>query len=174
MAEPAGDRADVDDTARTRITGLGADYTLGPGEAEVEGDLPAGQISAATFTLPPARSEFRMFGFLPTHATVKITQVGVFKGTYASDAVDVSGQVDIQITEVGHLGFRLPLANCRSTTPADIDLTARGTFDPDTGGTLSGEYRIPKMSGCGIGTPIINALVTGKDNPLTIKLTGRN
>ncbi|WP_116020948.1 hypothetical protein [Thermomonospora umbrina] len=159
-------------TAQTRITGLGADFTLGPGRADVDADLATRQISA-DFTVPPARSAFPMFGFLPTHATFEITQAAPLQGTLENGAAAVSGKVDIQITEVGHLALKIPLKNCRTTEPATISLTSQGTFDPATGGTLTGTYRIPKVAGCGIDTPIINALVAGKDDPLSIKLDAK-
>lgn len=164
-----------DTTVNTTITGLGATFSFGPATTKVHGDLDSGEISSVSFTLPEARSDFKMFGFLPTHAKAKITQVGEMKGTFRSGVVEVSGEVDVAITEVGHFGatlFKYPA--CKTTKPAQISLKSEGTFDPATGGTLTGTYKLPPVAGCLIDTPVINVLVAGKDNPLSIKLTGTN
>ncbi|MFC0041354.1 hypothetical protein [Actinomadura rayongensis] len=158
-------------TAQTSVTGLGADFTLGPGEAKIQADLASGEVSSGTFTLPEARSDFNMFGFLPTHAKVKITQVGDIKGTLKDGAVDVTTKVNVQITQVGHFGIPIfDYPDCKTTKPADLHLTSKGAFDPATGGTLTATYKLPEVSGCFIDTPVINFLTGGKDNPLTIKL----
>ncbi|MFP3965308.1 hypothetical protein SMC26_23575 [Actinomadura fulvescens] len=160
-------------TSQTKITGIGADLTFTPTKATVRADVDSGEISSVTVTTPEARSEFNLFGFLPTNIKVKVTQAGEWKGTIKADTVNVTGPIDIQILETGHFGIPIPLPDCKTTKPAQLNLVSQGPFDIATGGTLVGTYKIPEMSwGCLFDTPIINALVGGKDNPLTIKLTG--
>lgn len=162
-------------TAQTTITGLGADIAFTPTKATVNADLETGEVSSVAITVPEARSTFNLFGFLPTNIKVKITQAGDFNGTIKDGAADVTGAVNIQILETGHFGIPIPLPDCKTTKPAQLHLKSQGTFDPATGGTLTTVYQIPEVSwGCLFDTPIINALVGGKDNPLSIKLSRQN
>ncbi|MQY03223.1 hypothetical protein [Actinomadura macrotermitis] len=166
---------DYSGTAQTKITGLGADIAFTPTTAKVDADLETGEVSAVKISVPEARSNFNLFGVLPTNIKVKITQAGAFTGTLKSGTADITGAVDIQILETGHFGIPIPLPDCKTTKPAQLHLTSQGAFDPATGGTLTAKYQIPEVSwGCLFDTPIINALVGGKDNPLTIKLSAQN
>lgn len=154
----------------THILGLDAKLPLGPGKTDVEVDLQTGSIGAR-ITLPESRAEFTLFGVLPTHAKVKITQASNVAGTFRNGSVNVAGNFGIQITEVGHYGFGIPLPNCKTTEPVHIELKSDGGFQPATGGKLTGTYRLPKFADCGFDTEIINGLVTGKDNTIGVTLT---
>ncbi|PWW59509.1 hypothetical protein [Actinokineospora spheciospongiae] len=156
-------------TGQTGLTGLGATLPLGPGQADVRGDLQGGALSG-TISLPETRTDFKLAGLLDTHAKVKVTQVGGLTGTLAAGTVDVTGKFDIQITEVGHFNIGIPLPNCKTTAPVEIKLKSSGNFNPAVGGTLAGSYRLPRFADCFVDTEIINFLVVDKDNPITIDL----
>ncbi|SDC23825.1 hypothetical protein [Actinokineospora iranica] len=156
----------------TAITGLGASLPLGPGQTEVDIDLQSGQFTGK-IDLPETRTDFTMFGFLPTHAKVKITQAGALKGTFQGDAVTAAGDFGVAITEVGHFDVGMPLPNCKTTAPVQIKLKSAGAFNPSNGGKLTGTYQLPKFADCGFDTEIINMLVGGKENTITIALTAK-
>ncbi|UVS79475.1 hypothetical protein [Actinokineospora sp. UTMC 2448] len=156
----------------TRLTGLGADLPLGPGQTDIDIDLQSGGFTGV-ITLPETRTDFNLFGFLSTHAKVKVTQAGPLSGTFRNNAVTASGQFDVQITEVGHFNIGIPLPNCKTTASVRIDLTSSGTFNPSTGGTVTGKYQLPPFADCMFDTEIINALVVGKENTIQITLSAK-
>jgi hypothetical protein len=153
----------------THLTGLAADLPLGPGRTDVQIDLRSGDLTAQ-IDLPESRVEFDLFGFLPTHADVQVTQAGELSGSMQAGTVNVSGDFHVQITELGHFGFGIPFAECQTTEPTRIRLTSEGEFNPAEGGTLTGTYELPEFEGCGFDTPIVNALVVGKENTISIDL----
>ncbi|MBC6447560.1 hypothetical protein [Actinokineospora xionganensis] len=160
-----------DAKGQSTLTGLGATLPLGPGTVEAAFDLQSGQFTGQ-LALPESRTAFTLFGFLDTHAKVKITQAGAMSGTVTSSgAVTASVGVNVQITEVGHFGFGIPLANCKTTAVTPITLTSQGEFEPTIGGTLVGKYVLPKFADCGFDTDIINGLLGGQANSLTMSLT---
>ncbi|WP_158886029.1 hypothetical protein [Amycolatopsis anabasis] len=161
-----------DTVGETHLAGLDAKLPLGPGQTDVEVDLQSGKLGAK-ITLPEARTDFTLFGFLPTHAKIKITQASDLAGTFQAGAVNVAGDFGIQIVEVGHFGIGIPMQNCKTTAPVRIALKSEGSFNPTAGGRLTGKYQIPKFADCGIDTEIINGLVTGKDNPITVDLAAK-
>ncbi|OLR93243.1 hypothetical protein [Actinokineospora bangkokensis] len=160
-------------TGSTALTGLGATLPLGPGTATVEGDLQQGAITGSV-DLPESRTKFLLGGFLDTHAKVKVTPTTPLTGTIKAGVVDVSGQFQVQITEVGHFDIGIPLQNCKTTEPVTIALKSGAGFNPSTGGTLTGTYKLPRFADCFVDTEIINLLVVGKDNTISIDLKGDN
>ncbi|MGK5533940.1 hypothetical protein [Streptomyces sp. URMC 129] len=158
-------------TGSTHLAGLEADVPLGPGPTEVELDLDTGNLTA-DISLPESTTEFNLFGFLPTHAKVKIDQVGELSGTYQDGIVNVSGEFSVRITEVGHFGFGIPMPDCETTAPVAITLTSDDSFLPAEGGTLTGTYHLPEFADCGVDTAIINALVVGPEHSISIDLAG--
>ncbi|WP_156758641.1 hypothetical protein [Actinokineospora pegani] len=161
-----------DATGSTDLTGLGATLPLGPGTATVETDLQQGNITGS-IDLPETKTKFLLAGILDTHAKVKVTQNGPLSGTINAGVVDVSGDFTVQITEVGHFDIGIPLPNCKATEPVRISLTSGPGFNPAVGGTLTGSYTLPKFADCFVDTEIINFLVVGKDNPISIDLKAK-
>ncbi|MDT0309957.1 hypothetical protein RM780_23815 [Streptomyces sp. DSM 44917] len=157
-------------TGTTHLGGLEADLPLGPGSTDVAVDLQSGDLTA-DISLPPTRTEFTMFGFLPTYAEVTIHEPEEgLSGTFQDGVVRVSGDFSIQITEVGHGFLGIPMENCRTTAPATIALESEGEFLVAEGGTLTGTYELPAFEGCSFDTPIINALLAGQEHTITIDL----
>ncbi|WP_424187370.1 hypothetical protein ACOBQX_06055 [Actinokineospora sp. G85] len=159
-------------TGSTDLTGLGAALPLGPGAADVEADLQQGNITG-TIDLPETKTKFLLAGILDTHAKVKVTPNGPLTGTIKAGVVDVAGDFTVQITEVGHFDIGIPLSNCKTTEPVRITLTSGAGFNPAVGGTLTGNYKLPKFADCFVDTEIINFLVVGKDNPISIDLKAK-
>lgn len=164
-------RISYDTTGESQIAGLNAKLALGPGQSDVEADLQSGKVGAK-ITLPESRTDFDLYG-LPTHAKIQITQESDVAGTFQGGAVNITGDFGVRITEVGHFGAGMPLQNCKTTAPVRIELKSEGQFNPTQGGRLTGKYQLPKFADCGFDTEIINGLVTGKDNAITIDLKAK-
>jgi len=126
--------------------------------------------------LPPAPASFVGFGFVPTKATMQLTQLGqinaVVEGTstrpYEGGTV-ATGKLMARIFDVSVNGVPLDVGpNCQTAVP--IDVTLRGKY-PDyqivPGGLLEGIITIPPFSGCGVTEdldPILTGMVSGPGN----------
>ncbi|MEV0010536.1 DUF6801 domain-containing protein [Streptomyces sp. NPDC051840] len=142
--------------------------------------------------LPPATGTFLTFGFMPTTATLEMTQIP--PGTDAEGTpdynvtshlvVDWSDFSNTGLTKIGlDLMLRLrdvevngvPLDvgdNCRTSKPFTLNLEGRMTakdgvttgYTLATGGVLRGSVTLPPFSGCGVDEDL--------DNVFTASLSG--
>jgi hypothetical protein len=143
--------------------------------------------------LPPARSTFLTFRFMPVTATLRITviptdcrdatghligKVGlciVLKQVFPStvEFTKVTSEQQIQVYDVSVNGVPLNVgAHCQTVVPAKVDLTSDAQYDVTQGGVLSGNITIPPFTGCGVGEnldPLLNASISGPGN--FVKLT---
>lgn len=115
---------------------------------------------------PPAKSTFLTYGFMPTTATMELSQVGgpavVHSHTLPTDTYPewstVTAQLSMRIYDVEVNGVPLDVGpDCRTATSFPQVLRAYGTSIPPegyrvaAGGTLSGYAKIPAFKGCGVG-----------------------
>lgn len=133
-----------------------------------------------------SRSTFLTFGFMPTTATMEMTQrplkpgaenYGTFEAVSdmqtGIQAVSAHMRMSIRIYDVSVNGTPLDVgANCRTATDADI--TLKGSM-PNIlqGGTLDGAFGIPRFAGCGTGEdldPLFDGTVSGPGNLLRVSL----
>ncbi|EOD68306.1 hypothetical protein [Amycolatopsis vancoresmycina] len=115
---------------------------------------------------------FRVLGFIPASATVKLVQAGAINGTLTAGSVKANAQVDVQLTKVRVFGFPiLSSKSCHTVKPADVPLTSAPGFDPLKGGKLTATYGIPPFTGCGFLTGLITGITSGPGNKLDVTLT---
>lgn len=138
--------------------------------------------------MPPARSTFLTFGFMPTTATVEMSLTGPvnIETVYQSAADPVThrraetttstAQVSVRLYDVTVNGTPLDVGpNCRTVRPMDLVLTGRGStglgpeegYTVKTGGPLTGYSDVPPFSGCGATEDLDNvftASVSGSGN----------
>jgi hypothetical protein len=133
--------------------------------------------------LPPAESTFLPFGFVPTKATMQLTQIGVgfadiklnlTDPTGTSNSATVTGRYVARLSDATVNGVRLDLGpDCRTAVPLEIELRGKPpTYLLTGGGPLSGTVTIPPFRGCGATEdldPLITGLVSGGGN--FVKLT---
>ncbi|MCS0637962.1 hypothetical protein NX801_20345 [Streptomyces sp. LP05-1] len=118
--------------------------------------------------LPPVRSTFLTFGFMPTTATAELTLKGrleIATGSYFSpsgqfsEVTEATGDVSIRLSGVRVNGTPLDVGPaCRTARPMRLTLRGQGWYDTEgephgytvvTGGPLTGTATIPEFSGCG-------------------------
>jgi hypothetical protein len=153
------------------IKKLNATLPLGPGKLSVDLDGASGSFTS-TIQLPPAQGNFAIFGIFPTSATVSLQQVGLVTGTLVDGVVTAHANINIQLSNVTAIGF-IPLLvgdNCKTKTPASIDLHSAPDFNPLDGGDLLATYTIPEFANCNLATGILNGLIPGPDNQITLTL----
>jgi hypothetical protein len=129
---------------------------------------------------PPSTATFLSFGFVPTSATMHITEIGTIDA-YAVGAGESCNTCQVTTTVFTHAQLRvdnvrvndtpLDVGPACETPPFDIVVTgsilSHPPYTPDLGGPLTGMVTIPKFHGCGVGEnvdPIFNAAISGKRN----------
>ncbi|MFD4901905.1 DUF6801 domain-containing protein [Streptomyces sp. NPDC058411] len=129
--------------------------------------------------LPPSTGTFLTFGFMPTTATLEMTQIPPKanspqdRNVVSHNIIDLSAGGASKTTTTVDLDFVLRLydvkvngvaldvgKNCRTERPFRLSLNGLGTWDAEngdqgytvvTGGTLTGSVTIPPFKGCGAG-----------------------
>ena len=123
--------------------------------------------------LPPVTATLLGFGFVPTTATLQITQVGTLNivsvGTGTTLKFSkVQSLASIRVQKVLVNGAPLNVGNdCHTVKPFLLQLTGKPPYQLDSGGVLSGTVTVPPFTGCGVGEnldPIFNATVSGPGN----------
>jgi hypothetical protein len=129
--------------------------------------------------LPPAKATFLTFGFMPTTATLDLTEPpgtnleidshGFFNGTDFVQVSTVTSPLSIRVHDVLVNGTPLDVGpRCESATPMTVTLTGKSPdYTVDTGGPLLGTATIPPFAGCGVGEdldPLFTGSISGPGN----------
>jgi hypothetical protein len=123
--------------------------------------------------LPPVTATLLGFGFVPTTATLQITQAGTLNivslgNTSGLTSSEVQSLASIRVEKVLVNGAPLNVGNnCHTVRPFPLVLSAGAGYSLDSGGVLSGTITVPPFTGCGVGEnldPIFNATVSGPGN----------
>jgi hypothetical protein len=160
-----------------------------------DGSLYSEFDSIATLDLPPAKSTFLTFGFMPTSAVMTLTQVGpltlVIVGSSGDDYVTtttVYGRLQLRLSHIEINGTPLDVGSgCRTVAPLDLKLVGidlsntaghGGVLSPTDyneigGGPLSQDrLTIPPFTGCSAHGDDVDALLTasisGSGNSLNL------
>jgi hypothetical protein len=156
---------------KSTLEQLHATLPLGPGSLDAKLDAASGKFGAQ-LKLPKSDVDFRVLGFIPASATVKLAQVGAIDGTLTGGAVKATAQVDVQLAKVRVFGFPiLASSSCHTVKPADVPHASAPGFDPLKGGKLTATYSIPRFTGCGFLTGLITGITSGPGNKLEVTLT---
>ncbi|SFO80874.1 hypothetical protein SAMN05421810_10120 [Amycolatopsis arida] len=140
--------------------------------------------------MPPARTPFAAFGFMPTTGKAEFLPADqpdgkfvTFGGPNPMNVLEGQMRVIIKLGDVAVNGVPLDVGpNCRTAAPVVIDVI--GTYFIFSGGTLGTDpeaeqekhrgFTIPPFTGCGVTEsldPLVTGLVSGPDNQLTLTLT---
>jgi hypothetical protein len=139
--------------------------------------LNADATFSATMPLPPTSTSFNAVGLLPVSAEVTFHQVGQITGALLAKPrvhVVATSRYLIQLSNVLVAGIPTPVGSqCETALPVTIKVaTPAGTvFDLTKGGPLKGIYTIGDFQNCGLTTTLINLLVPGPNNTVTLNLS---
>lgn len=138
-------------------------------------------LFTADLTIAPTEGTFqisRLFRRLTATAEVTFEQVGDTTGQLANSVLSSESQMYVQVPEVTTrlFGFKIPLgggSECRTMDPVTIAMqTPDGeTFEPLTGGNLTGTYDLPPLENCGLLTDVLNLFMAGSGNTIDLELT---
>jgi hypothetical protein len=120
--------------------------------------------------LPPARTTFLGFGFMPVSATMQLTEIGTMNiigvGTgFTLTSNTAWSLMELRIYDVKVNGQPLAVGpHCQTVRPLLIKLTGVSSgsqpYSLQGGGPLIGQVTIPPFTGCGV-TENLNPLFTG-------------
>lgn len=158
-------------TGTTYIKSTSSSMSLGPGTLATAVDDTGGLT--ATVTLPPATGSFKEFGVIPVSVTTEFIEASPTTGTVDinTGAVQTTSHLILRLTDLKVAGIPTPIGDkCQTETPAEVSVTSDDGFSVITGGNLSGTYTIPNFKNCLLATPLINLVVPGSGNTITLTL----
>lgn len=128
-----------------------------------------GHVTVPTFT-----ARFTVLG-LPADATLDLVEAGpstakvVLGGT---TTIDGQSAFVIHIRKLSSPILPLNLAggNCHTSAPVVLPLHYKGPPDFAKGFAFAGTTTIPSLTGCGLSTALLNALMAGPNNPFNVSI----
>ncbi|MBD2899675.1 hypothetical protein amrb99_86610 [Actinomadura sp. RB99] len=163
---PTGGGAAFTLSGSSTIKGLNGKVALnGAVNATVDG---GGKVSA-DLTLNPTTGTFSLFGFIPATADIAFAPQGKTTGTLSGTTLSTDTKTVVKIPSIKVFGMDLGVGStCQTSAPADIPLKSTN-FSVAGGGTLTGTYTLPGLTGCGFLTPLVSALAAGPGNTIDLK-----
>jgi hypothetical protein len=133
-------------------------------------DFANGNIVGAA-QIPDFPVTIRVANLVPVTAITRMVPVGQLTG-HLGDTFTASSTFTLQLVRVFQPSLpRLNLvpSGCRTATPTTVNLvntTPINIFDT----TISGTYTLPRFTHCGLLTPVLDLLLSGPGNTLTLRL----
>ena len=158
-------------TGSTFLKSINTTASLGPGTLKSTVNLSNGKLTAS-LALPPATVSFKELGLIPVTATTEFVQDGPTTGqlNVNTGAVSTTSKIILKLTSMTVSGLSVPVPSSCQSAPATIKLASLKGFSVVNGGNLAGTYTIPKFSGCGVLTPVLNLTIPGSGNTIALKL----
>jgi hypothetical protein len=164
-----------DASGTSTIAKTGSNVALGPTT------LTTAINTDGTFTghlpLPATSTSFKALGLLPTTATVSFIEAAPLTGVLKSQpkpTITSTASVYIKLSDVTVAGLPALVGDqCQTADPVSIPAAtpAGQVFNVTTGGTLEGTFTVGNFENCGLTTPLLNLLVPGSGNTVTLQLS---
>jgi hypothetical protein len=151
--------------------------TVQLGPATLTTGLDAQGNFTGSLPLPPTTTSFNALGLLPTKATITFIPAGPLTGALSAHPnvmITSTATYYLQLSDVTVAGLPAFVGDhCQTSQPVSIpaNTPAGQTFNLTTGGTLTGTYTIGEFDDCGLITPLINLLVPGPGNTVSLQLS---
>lgn len=151
--------------------------TIDLGPATLTVGLDAQGNFTGTLPLPPATTSFKALGLLPTTATVNFVPAGPVTGALSAHPnvmITSTATYYLRLSDVSVAGLPAFVGDhCQTKQPVTIPAnTPDGqTFNITAGGTVTGTYTIGDFDDCALMTPLINLLVPGAGNTVSLQLS---
>ena len=159
--------------ASTHLKSLNMDVVVPAGTFTGSINLNTGDLQG-DLALPPATTNIKVLGIPLASATFAIQPTGPITGhvDLSTFQVTVNASFNFLITKASASFLpRLNLVgnNCRGSQP--VTVTMSGAVDLGSGSTFTSTYTVPKFTGCGLLTPILNLIIPGPGNTFTATFT---
>lgn len=152
--------------ASTHIKSLNMDVTIPEGTFDGEVDLATGNLTGS-LNLPPASKTIKLFGLPIATTTFAMSQNGPITGhvDLATMTVTVNSSFNFAIKSatLPWLPWWNIVGNsCRGTQPIDVSMS--GPVNLAGASSFTATYALPKLTGCGFATPLMNLIIPGGGN----------
>jgi hypothetical protein len=157
-------------TGSTHLAKPNVDATIPTSVVDAQLDTATGALTG-TAQIPDFQVNIKIAGLIDTTSVVRLVPVGNLTGSQ-TDTLTATQQFRIQLVRVfSPLAPKINLvpAGCGTRQISTVvlhNITPIDLFDTTTSGT----YTIPRFSGCGLLTPLLNLLLPGSGNTLTLRL----
>ncbi len=159
------------------LKGSASIKTLIKGSVPLKGGLAVDIDDAGVVTgdlvLQEASARLTALSFLPLTAKIAFVASGPTTGTYAADVLKTTSKVRIKVTQAKLFGA-IPVVTgntCQTRKLSDINLTSGAGFSLQEGGSLSGQFALSDLNGCGSLNGLISPLTSGAGNTITLQAT---
>jgi hypothetical protein len=125
-------------------------------------------------TLPPATFTYRAAGILPLIvATAKVVPTKAVTGTLSlrTLVVTATATFNIRIVNAHATGTNINLVGDQCMTSTPVVVTMSGVASFGAASTFSGEFTLPTLKNCGLGTAALNLVMPGPGNTFTASAT---
>lgn len=167
-----------DASGSSYISRTGSTVALKPTTLTTNLDIDTGDFTGS-LPLPGTETEFKVAGFIPVKADVDFIPAGPVTGridlTQTQAKVTSTAKYYVKLSNIKIVGFPTFTGwYCKTKVPVTIPAnTPDGEgFDIIGGGNLTGTYTIGEFQNCGLNTGLINSLVPGSGN--TVSIQARN
>jgi hypothetical protein len=157
-------------TGSTHLAKPNVDAAIPTSTVDAQLDTATGALTG-TAQITDFQVNIKIAGLIDTSSIVHLVPVGGLVGTQ-TDTLQATQQFRIQLVRVfSPLAPRINLVprGCGTKQVSTVvlhNVTPIDLFDT----TVSGTYSVPKFSGCGLLTPLLNLLLPGGGNTLTLRL----
>ena len=125
-------------------------------------------------TLPPASFTYRAAGILPLIvATAKVVPTKAVTGNLSlrTLVVTATATFNIRIVNAHATGTNINLVGDQCMTSTPVVVTMSGVASFGSASTFSGEFTLPPLKNCGLGTTALNLVMPGPGNTFTASAT---
>jgi hypothetical protein len=168
---------DYDAVGVAHIASTDNDINLGPSTLSTHLDTDT-QNFTGNLPLPGTTTRFEVLGFIPVTADVAFVPSAPLTGKLTPDNLNIvatsTAYYHIRLSNIKIVGFpTFTGPHCRTVNPVSIpaNTPAGQSFNLFTGGTLSGQFSIGNFQHCGLNTGLINLLIPGSGNTVTIQVS---
>jgi hypothetical protein len=152
----------------THIAKPDADLELGPGQFDMYTQI-GSYTFYGTITLPPAKITRSVPGIGRVSGTVTFGPGRAEGSVFSGFSGSASWPVRLSDVRVDGASFDVG-PECGTAEPLTTELRS-DDFAGGRGGRLESTYAIGAFANCGAATPLVNAMVSGSGNTLTLDLT---
>lgn len=170
-ADPIGHLHYPNVTGTTTLAKPGVTAAIPQSVIDADLDFANGNITGTSTQIPDFPVTIKVANLVPVTSIVRMVPVGQLTG-HLGDTFTASSTFTLQLVRVFQPALpRLNLvpSGCRTATPTTVNLvntTPINIFDT----TISGTYTLPRFTHCGLLTPVLDLLLSGPNNRLTLRL----
>ncbi|WP_406630003.1 DUF6801 domain-containing protein [Amycolatopsis sp. WGS_07] len=166
---PAGSKFVFGIDGKTALKSLGSSAPI-KGGFDADVDIAAKKFTGA-LKLDATKNDFKLLGFLPGSADVKVVQNGTQSGELVGTGFKAHIKFDVFLPSVSLFGVPISTdPKCGTVSPSTSEMTTGDGFDLLKGGKLTGTYALSAFQNCGSFNDWISGFAKSDGNTLDLNL----